>query len=118
MTYTREIAKITETFLGFEDGHGLFTANLTVTLDGSTFMAVGGQYAFGEGEQATGFGLRFIQGLLGAAGVPSWEKLVGRTVYVLTDDDGRAVGLENLPTEPGRRFVFAELAAEYRSRKG
>ena len=32
--------------------------------------------------------------------------------------DGRAVGLENLPTEPGQRLVFAELAAEYRSRKG
>ena len=44
-----------------------------------------------------------------ACGVQTWEKLVGRTIYVLTDPSRRVVGIENLPTEPGERFLFAEV---------
>lgn len=97
---TREIAKIQDTFLGFED-HGIFTGMLHVNY-GSAGQGVGG-YAI---TQVAG---QYIERTLKACGVDSWEKLRGRTIYVLTDAGRRVMGIENLPTEPGGRFLFDEI---------
>jgi hypothetical protein len=65
--------------------------------------------------------MEFVARLMRACGVSSWEKLVGRTIFVLQDlpegasslGTSSVVGIENLPTEPGERFVFADLASEF-----
>lgn len=97
---TREIAKIERTHLGFED-HDILTGFLHVTYGGAS-QGIGG-YAI-----ATVAG-PYIQRTLQACGVRSWEKLVGRTIYVLTNENRRVVGIEPLPTEPGKPFLFAEV---------
>lgn len=108
-TELREITKITDTNLGYEE-HGIFSANLTLDYGGSGQSA--GGYNLGNPE--VGFGAAFIKGILGACGVQSWEQVKGRTVLAIKDDRmGRVLGLENLPTEPGKRFMFADLVAEY-----
>jgi len=99
--YTRELAKIERTFLGFED-HGILTGFLHVTY-GSAAQGIGGY-------TITPVAGPYIERTLKACGVDSWEKLRGRTIYVLTDPSTRRVeGIENLPTEPGERFVFTEV---------
>lgn len=95
----KELAKIESTFLGFED-HGILTAYVNVNY-GSASQGIGG------------YDLRdkagpFIDRLLKACGVTSWEKLVGRTIYVLSEG-GRVVGICPLPTEPGTAFIFSEV---------
>lgn len=66
----------------------------------------------------TAFGMQFVKHLLEAAGAESWEQLVGKTVFVIRQGGewGRAIGIENLPTERGRRFIFEELADQYAGR--
>lgn len=96
---TRTVAKIERTFLGFED-HGILTGYLHVNYGGA-------------GQGVGGYAIRsvaadYIAWTLGACGVDNWEKLVGRTIYVLTDADRRVVGIEPLPTEPGQRFFFPD----------
>lgn len=103
--YTREIAKIERTHLGLED-HGILTGMLHVTYGGSA-QGVGG-YDLRTGSAAA----VFIERTLRACGVRTWEALKGRTIYVLTDESRRVVGIENLPTEPGERFLFADIYAE------
>ncbi len=111
MTFQAQIAKITGTFLGAnEDTHGILTAQLTVDLGGSQTRSVGG---YSLGSKDTAFGMQFVAALMRAAGAQSWESMVGRTVFVLTDEHDRVVGIENLPTEPGERFVFDELVVQY-----
>ena len=106
------IAKITGTRLGYEDSHGIFTAELTVDFGGSG-MTVGG-YSFGTAVPGTGFGTAFIRAIIDACGVQRWEDVKGRTVYVvMTGEYGRALGIQNLPTEKGSRVIFAELAGLY-----
>lgn len=100
--YTRELAKIERTHLGPED-HGILTGMLHVTFGGSG-RGVGG-YDLRIGTTA----VTWITRTLKACGVSSWERLVGRTIYVLTDKSYRVVGIENLPTEPGERFLFADM---------
>ena len=43
----------------------------------------------------------------------SWERIVGRTVFFLWDEENTLnrlpVGIENLPTEPGLRVLFADV---------
>lgn len=108
-----QIAKITSTKLGYE-AHGIMTAELGVDFGGSG-MTIGG-YAFGDKVPGSGFGVAFIKGILDACGVTTWEQVEGRTVYVVTTGMyGRALGIQNLPTEPGGRFIFADLAAQYAS---
>lgn len=97
---TRTIAKIERTHLGSED-HGILTGYLFVTYGGGS-QGVGG-YAI---EDVAG---AYIAQTLSACGVDSWEKLKGRTIYVLTDETRRVVGIEPLPTEPGRPFMFSDL---------
>ena len=96
------IARIESTSLGFED-HGILTAWLHVTYGGSS-QGIGG-FALTHSAGS------FIRGVLRACGVDKWEKLVGRTIYVLREDtsfQARAVGIEPLPTEDGERFLFDE----------
>lgn len=103
--YNCEIAKIKSTFLGFED-RGIFTATLRVA------------YAVcGDEQEIGGYAIRtktgtFVQRTLKACAVSNWEKLVGRTIYVLTDETRRVIGIENLPTGLGERFLFTELEDE------
>jgi hypothetical protein len=116
----RDIAKIERTHLGYED-HGILTAGLHMSFGGSGQL-VGG-YGFDSppdrdaGEtrrKGTAFGCEWIARCLRACGVDAWEKLVGRTVYVLRNEPyGQPVGIEPLPTEKGERFMFRELADEY-----
>jgi hypothetical protein len=100
--YTKHIAKITSTMLGFED-HGILTGFLTVDYGGAS-QSIGG------------YDLRavstcvYLQRTLQACGVDSWERLKGRTIYVLTEDnDHRVLGIAPLPTEPGTAFLFSDL---------
>lgn len=115
----KRIAKITSTSLGFED-HGIFTTWLHVDYGGSC-QGIGGR-AFavpgldGAPPVATGgaFGDYIIR-VLRACGVREWDRLVGRTIYALFDDgDGASmhdqpIGIENLPTENGETFLFADV---------
>jgi hypothetical protein len=118
---TQHIAKIESTNLGYED-HAILTAMLFVDYGGSG-QGVGG-YSLDEpirdgdrfvGRRGTDFGMEFVARIIRACGVDTWEKVKGRTIYVLKDGDGwdaRPVGIENLPTERGERFLFADLVAE------
>lgn len=122
----REIGKITETMLGYE-GHGILTCYLTVDYGGAG-QSIGG-YGFdtpvrrdGEliGRFGVTYGMEFVARIIKACGVDSWEKVKGRTIFVLHDlpDDApswgasRVIGIENLPTEKGCRFIFTELRDE------
>jgi len=111
--YSRELAKIEQTFLGYQD-HGHLTAVLRVSC-GAVSQSVGG-YSLDEYDAAAGLRVgtvraaEFIGRTVKACGADSWEQLRGRTIYVLIDGtDGVAVGIENLPTEPGERFIFADV---------
>ena len=99
--FTREIAKIERTSLGFED-HGILTGVLHVNYGG------GGQQGIGGYDIRTTAG-PYIERTLNACGVGLWELLKGRTIYVLTDANRRVVGIEPLPTERGERFLFADV---------
>ena len=128
MYYRQDIAKITSTHLGWED-HGILTVMLTVEYGGGACQGIGG-YALDmpvrndsgkfEGRYGTAYGMEFIARVMRAAGVRKWEDLRGRTIFVLQDlpegdtalGTSRVVGIENLPTEQGERFVFADLANE------
>ncbi len=100
----QKIAKIEDTFLGFED-HGIFTMNLSLN------------YGDGTHQGSCNYSLMdiagpFITRVLRACGVGSWEKVKGRTIYALVEPghNGLVRGLEPLPTEPGTKFMFEEVA--------
>lgn len=118
----KQIGKITSTMLGVED-HGIFSASLVMDYGGSG-QSIGG-FSLDEpfqingrhaGRRGTAEGHEFIIRLMRACGVSRWEALPGRTIYVLHDvaedapllGSSRVVGVENLPTEPGERFIFAD----------
>lgn len=100
MTYKEEIARIKDTYLGWED-HGHFIANLSLDYGGAGQGA--GNYDLRSGNKA----FQFIAGVLSACGVDSWEKVKGRTVFAIVSD-GLVRGLKPLPTEPGKEFIFAD----------
>jgi len=111
-----QIAKITGTFLGAnEDSHGILTATLTVdygTRGGG--QRIGG---YNLSTKTSAFGMQFVNALMDAAGASSWEELKGKTILVITDGkQGPVIGIQNLPTERGRRFIFDELTAQYTTR--
>lgn len=123
----RDIAKITSTMLGVED-HGILTCHLIVDYGGGG-QSIGG-YALDtpthdengrfSGRVGTAYGMEFVARVMRACGVDKWEDVKGRTIFVLQDlADGepswgtsKVVGIENLPTERGERFIFAELHSE------
>lgn len=109
----QRIAKIESTFLGFED-HGVLTATLHCNYGGSA-QGVGG-FVMSTRNQSTGrveahpAAGEFVIGILRACGVRQWEHLKGRTIFALFAPDAgwndQPIGIENLPTEPGERFLF------------
>lgn len=122
--YLKEIAKVESTFLGIED-HGILTATVGFKLGSGSYQSTPG-YGFDvyNGERAdpkpapeypqdrvgSRFGMEFIRRLLEAFGVDEWDKIRGRTVYVLREEPyGFIKGIEPLPTEGGKRFIFDEL---------
>lgn len=124
----KDIAKITDTMLGTES-HGIFTCYLTVDYGGSG-QSVGGysldtpiQDENGKhaGRIGTGYGMEFIIRVMRACGVSKWEDVKGRTIFVLQDLEpdalalgtAKVLGIENLPTEKGEQFIFADLAKEF-----
>jgi hypothetical protein len=127
--YRKDIAKITSTMLGVED-HGILTCSLVVEYGKGSGQSVGGYCLDGPvkdsdgkfaGRVGTGYGMEFVSRIMRACGVSSWEKLTGRTIFVLQDlpegssalGTSAVVGIENLPTEPGERFIFAELVDQF-----
>lgn len=100
--YQREIARIESTYLGYED-HGILTAYLHVTYGGAE-QGIGGYDLRPHNGAASA---RWIGWTLKACGVDSWERLKGRTIFVLTSDR-KPIGIEPLPTERGQRFIFAD----------
>lgn len=126
--YRKDVAKITDAFLGLE-AHGIFTLQLFVDYGNSGCQGVGGygldvpvKKLDGSHSHRAGsaYGHEFIIRTMRACGVDEWSKIVGRTIYVLQDlpegssalGTSKVVGIENLPTEPGERFVFADLAEQ------
>lgn len=137
----KNIAKITDTFLGRES-HGILTCYLTVDYGGSGQM-IGGYgldeptwgtddgFVVGDrpddptakfaGRRGRAYGMEFVHRIIKACGVDSWEQIKGRTIYVLDDlpedgstvGSGKVIGIENLPTEPGERFIFDDLHIEF-----
>jgi hypothetical protein len=102
--YTREIAKVESTSLGFED-HGILTGYLHVNYGGAAQGLGGYNLASTAGA--------WLQGVLRACGVGTWEQVKGRTIYVLKDPETRRIeGIEPLPTEKGKRFIFADMFPE------
>jgi hypothetical protein len=112
MSRVEQIAKIRSTHLGYED-HGIFTAYLDLDYGGSGQSA--GGYALDEyvddlkGRYGTSGGMDFIIGVLKACGVSTWEKVAGRTLIALREEDyhGKVIGLKPLPTEGGETFIFS-----------
>jgi 3D (Asp-Asp-Asp) domain-containing protein len=124
----KDIAKIERTMLGYED-HGILSCMLHVTY-GSSGQGVGGYCLDTPIRDAddnfvcrmgTAYGMEFVARVIRACGVDTWEQIKGRTIYVLQDlEEGapawgtsRVVGIENLPTERGERFIFADLRDEF-----
>lgn len=115
----KEIAKIESTSLGTED-HGIFTAMLRVNYGGSS-QSIGG-YSLDEYDPdlkrrvGTAFGLEFIKRVLGVCGVTEWEKIKGRTIFVLRQSEGfgaKVLGIASLPTEGNETFLFQDLVKEF-----
>lgn len=119
--YDRTIAKARKASICRED-HGI----LTVYLDfdyGSSGQGIPG-YALDswDREQERRVGdkrsIEFIAAIMDAFGVDAWEDIQGRTIHVLHNEGqggfggGLIVGLEPLPTEKGKRVIFADVFAE------
>lgn len=111
----REIAKIVKTTLGYED-HGILTFFLHLEYGGGG-QGAGGYALDRYSEMAkrrvgTEEGCEFIIRVLRACGVSKWEDLKGRTIFALRDEGYGSLirGIENLPTEKGERFEFADIA--------
>jgi hypothetical protein len=116
--YHREIGKVTDTELGWES-HGILTVYLRMDY-GHSGQSIGGYCldkpihedgAF-KGRIGSAYGMEFVRRLIKACGVEKWEDVKGRTVFVLRESDrlnAKVLGVENLPTERGERFLFSDL---------
>jgi hypothetical protein len=101
----QKLARIDKTFIGLED-HGILTAYLQLSYDSSSSQSTPMYDLRGPkcGE--------FLEGLLDACGVHEWSKLPGLTIYALMENDSyhsRIVGIEPLPFNNGKRFLFQEV---------
>lgn len=109
--YFREVGKIVNSFIGFED-HGILTVSLTI--DFGTSVQSSGTYNLGpaNGNAAS----KFIAGILNACGVSDWEKIKGSIVNVIYTSEpsltALPVGIESLPFNNGSTFVFMEAFSE------
>lgn len=107
----KEIARITSTMLGLED-HGILTFFLHVDYGGKC-QGIGGRLlSTGVPPRASSCVGDLVLGILRACGVRRWEDLPGRTIYALFEDGAgwsdQPIGIENLPTEAGGQFLFAD----------
>lgn len=114
----QELAKIKSTFLGEED-HGIWTGMLNVDFEGSVSTSIGGycldapikdkQDKFLRRE-GIAEGMQWIIGVVEAAGVASWEKLPGTTIYVLYEDDHmRCIGIKGVAFgKEGKTFFWTD----------
>lgn len=115
----QQIAKIESTFLGYED-HGIFTAMLHCDFGGSG-QGIGGFSLDSYEEEkkrrvGSAFGIDFIARTLEVCGVDSWEKVKGRTIFVLRESDSwgaKVLGIQSLPTEGKAIFIFDDLVKEH-----
>ena len=113
----KKLARIDRTSLGYED-HGIFTSMLHVSYEGSSGQGIGGYALDGKPEgdherPGTSEGMQFIINTIKACGVESWEKLPGKMIYVLTEDESwhaKVVGIQAVSfkgdSEP---FLFRSL---------
>lgn len=103
---TREIAKIRRADVAIED-HDILTFFLE--FDGGSWGQGISPRALDKSPKLA----EFIRALLEAVAVDSVSALAGKTVYVLRDQPyGPIVGIENLPTERGKKFLFSEVFPE------
>lgn len=103
--YLSEIGKIENTFLGIED-HGMFALSV-----GFAFKGAGQSFGLYSldfvADDGVSWANRLIKAILAAANVDQWERLKGRTLYVLrTESYGLIRGMAPLPTENGKGFVI------------
>jgi hypothetical protein len=116
-----KIAKITGTFLGWQD-HGILTAQLDLDYGsggGSQWTpghfcdrSTGHDADYMYGREGTAYGMTFVARLIKACGAKRWEDIKGRTVIAIIENHV-VVGIKPLPTERGEPFMFAELAAQF-----
>ena len=117
--YERTIAKAESAWIGYED-HGILTVHVGMQLGKGSHQGIPG-YAldqWNEDEQRRVGGpqsIEFIAALMAAFGVDRFDKIVGRTVFVLHAlgesgyGGGLIKGIEPLPTEKGERVIFADV---------
>lgn len=111
----KRLAKIQKTFLGIED-HGILTGWLDVDY-GSTMQGVG-FYTLDtydpEKKKRIGHSAAsdWLLNVLKVAGVDSWEKLPGRHIYVLKENDdwhSKIIGIAQIETEGSNEFIFEDV---------
>jgi len=114
--YYKQVAKITDTFLGFED-HGFFTTILYVDYGGCCqgigLRFLGSDSVNGDPLRPTKTGCDYIMHTLKACGAEKWEDLKGITINVLFEEEfvlnSQPVGIEPLPFNKGERFLFSDF---------
>ncbi len=109
--YYRKIGRIQKATLGFNDRE-MVTLYLDMDYGGACQLVGGFHMALGLGENARTrpYAMEYVLGVLRACGVGAWNEVQGRTVFLLWPNSDwwnvMPVGMENLPTEPGQRFLF------------
>lgn len=117
--FEEKIAKVTSSFIGFED-HGLLSVSLTFDYGGSSQGI--GHRAFGSSSEETDeadkwrlaheMGMDFVRRLMLACGVETWESIKGRTVLV-TCSWTEITRIAPLPTERGVPFDISDWVESY-----
>lgn len=113
-TYYANLGTIRNTMLGVED-HGTFTSYLHLNFRG-TGQGAGGYTLdtynpVAKERSGTAFGADLIMRQLEVVGVSEWEKLPGRKVYALYEDEGcygTIVGIAGVDTD--KVLIFRDHA--------
>lgn len=133
--YRKELAKVQDIFFGWED-HGHLTCGAHMKLGSGGNITIG-NYGLDEalwdtptgersedasassiGRRGTEYGMEFMVRFMQAFGVREWADIKSKTVYVLMESyTGPVVGIEPLPTENGRRFLFGEVRLTINARE-
>lgn len=102
--YRRELARIESTTLGVED-HGIFTAVIHVSYGGRR-QGIGCHNL----SEVAG---KYIPAMLNVCGADEWEKLRGKTIYVLFEPEDknyyRPLGIESLPFDGSIQMIFSDF---------
>ena len=113
----KKLARIESTFLGIED-HGILTSWLDVKYEEGGNQGVG-MYSFDQrdkdskkiiGHPSAAIWLRNV---LEVAGVDEWDKLPGKMLYVLTEEDewnSKVLGIAALALRADKTFMFDEMS--------